>query len=238
MAYDKLLVSGPLARQRLQGAGLPLRQNQIEYVGRPQVEIFLKKAVTTESIKRILYAPTWEGFVHEADYSSVSEFGIALLDKLLQNREFEVVLKPHPFIGLRASKSKSAFKSIQAMTKRYQNLKVLEHESQIYDQMNWCDLMIADIGSVVNDFLATEKPIIVTSVQGLHRDSLLEKFPTTRGAYIIDDPAMIIDVISTIAQNDPMRKTRTEVRKASLGDFSDGSLSQFERVVRNGASLR
>jgi hypothetical protein len=65
MAYDKLLVAGPMAKSRLEMAGLPLRDNQVEFVGRPQLEIFLEKNCQFGPVRNVLYAPTWDGFVKE-----------------------------------------------------------------------------------------------------------------------------------------------------------------------------
>lgn len=234
MAYDKILIAGPLAEQRLKVANLPLRDNQIEYVGRPQVDILLKKVCGHVAVQRILYAPTWEGFVDEADYSSVSSFGVSILEQILLDRKVEVVVKPHPFTGSRKVSTKEALKRMKVMEKEHPNLTVLGHEHKIYDQMNWCDLMIADIGSVVNDFLATAKPAVVTSVQGLPLKDLHTKFPTTTGTYVIDDPLSINNLINEISFNDPMAKIRSEVRAMSLGEFEHGSLAQFENVVKSG----
>ncbi len=198
------------------------------------MEIFLEDSERSTSIRKILFAPTWEGFVSEADYTSVSNFGIALLESILLNKDVDVVFKPHPFTGSRKPSAKVALKQIEAMEKEYPNLTVLGHEHKIYPQMNWCDLMIADIGSVVNDFLATGKPAIVTSVQGVPLTELHTRFPTTNGTYAIDDPANINELVHVISLNDPMADIRNEVRKASLGDFKTSSLEQFENVVRAG----
>lgn len=234
MAYDKLLVAGPMAKSRLEMAGLPLRENQVEYVGRPQLEIFLEKSDQFGPIRKVLYAPTWEGFVKEADYSSVSDFGLTMLESLLADRNVEVIFKPHPFTGSRSKEKKAALEAITLLSKKHPNLKILGKEEKVYPQMNWCDLMIADIGSVVNDFLATGKPIILTSTQGLSVKSLHDNFPTTRGTYVIENPKEISDMLLLISERDPMNEDRQKVRKESLGDFLEGSLKQFEHIVQSG----
>lgn len=234
MAYDKLLVAGPMAKSRLEMAGLTLRENQVEFVGRPQLEIFLEKNDQFGPIRKVLYAPTWEGFVKEADYSSVSNFGLSMLESLLTDRNLEVNFKPHPFTGSRSQETKAALEAITLLAEKHPNLKVLGKDDKIYPQMNWCDLMIADIGSVVNDFLATGKPIILTSVQGLPIKALHASFPTTRGTYVIETPEKISDILLLISKHDPVREDRQQVRKDSLGDFPEGSLARFEDIVQAG----
>jgi hypothetical protein len=238
MAYDKLLVAGPMAKGRLEAAGLPVRDNQVEYVGRPQIEIFLEKVEKPGPIRKILYAPTWEGFVKEANYSSVSEFGLKMLEQVLTNPEIEVVFKPHPFTGSRLASTKAALDAIRSMADKYSNLRVLGHQQKIYPQMNWCDLMIADIGSVVNDFLATGKPVIVTSVKGVPLEALRKEFPTTRGTYIVEDPTEVGGLLAAISEGDPMADIRNEVRTQSLGDFPEGSLARFEHMVKTGINTQ
>ena len=233
MTYDKLLVAGPMAKSRLELAGLPLRENQVEFVGRPQLEIFLERKIQFGPIRKVLYAPTWEGFVEEADYSSVSDFGITMLESILTDRNLEIIFKPHPLTGSRSQETRGALEKIGRMTKKYPNFKILDKEKKIYPQMNWCDLMIADISSVVNDFLATGKPIILTSTRGLSIKSLHADFPTTRGTYVIENPKIIFDLLMMISEQDPMREDRQQVRKESLGHFREGSLAQFENVVQS-----
>lgn len=234
MAYDKLLVAGPLAHDRLKAAGLPLRDNQVEYVGRPQLEIFLEKSDAKRVVRRILYAPTWEGFVDEADYCSVSDFGVCVLEQILINTKMEVIFKPHPFTGLRRKSVRKSLSKIKSMEKLFPNLRVLGGDEKIYPYMNWCDLMIADIGSVVNDFLVTGKPVIVTSVQGLSLKALHEKFPTTQGAYIVEPGSDPHALLSLISKTDPLKESRNSVRQVSLGHFSESSLARFEGIICNG----
>lgn len=119
MAYDKLLVAGPMAKNRLESAGLPVREGQVEYVGRPQLEIFPDSVEESSPIRKVLYAPTWEGFLKEVDYSSVSKFGIRMLEGVLSNPEIEVVFKPHSFTGSSRASTKAALAAIHGLAERW-----------------------------------------------------------------------------------------------------------------------
>lgn len=237
MAYDKLLVAGPLAEQRLHDAGLPVRPDQVIHVGRPQLEIFVGQDTQVGEIRKVLYAPTWEGFVSDANYTSVSQWGIAMLSTLLKDTTIEVVMKPHPFTGNQKSITKKALDEIVAMQDSHSNFKVLDARESIHDQMNWCDLMIADIGSVVNDFLASGKPVIVTSTRGFAENKIHEQFPTTRAAYLLHEGKNITQCLNDISKNDSKAEMRKEVRVQSLGDFPQGSLKRFEEVLKDALGM-
>ena len=55
-------------------------------------------------IKIVLYAPTWEGFYQEVNYTSVNEYGVAMIEALLSQEGIHVIFKPHPFTGSRKNK--------------------------------------------------------------------------------------------------------------------------------------
>lgn len=241
MAYDKLLVAGPLAERRLVEAGLPIRPDQVEHVGRPQVEIFVTQRTEPQPIRKILYAPTWEGFVEAVDYSSVSEFGVQAMKSILSRPDVEVRFKPHPFTGLRSKVRRKWLEELCALEAQFPNFRVVDKMDAVYDAMNWCDLMVADVGSVVNDFLASGKPIIVCSTTGLSDADFVAQYPTSAAAYLLSDPSQAGPLVARIDADDSMAQRRAAMRKDSLGDFPEGSLARFVATVTeavNGADVQ
>ncbi len=234
LAYDKILLAGPLGKQRLIDAGLPVQESQIAFVGRPQTEIFLKpKEHDSNRITDVFYAPTHEGPNLALDYSSVSDFGLRLLNILFAEKLYELSYKPHPFTGRRCKNNKKHLK----LTKRYclaNKLRLAGDKDNIYHLMNESDLLITDVSSMLNEYLLTKKPIILCNVMGKPKEELHREFPSSRAAYILNEPDQIIDLIKVIEKNDPLKKTREEVRKYSMGDFPEGSLERFKKTIDEG----
>lgn len=231
MAYDKLLVGGPLAERRLREAGLPLRPEQVVHVGRPQTEIFLEAVDRVSGIKKILYAPTWEGFGENVNYSSVNQLGLELCRRLLAAGRYELRFKPHPFTGMRSARTRKAWRVLKR-TLTSAGVPILGANDSLYDAMNWSDLLITDISSVLNDYLATNKPIILCNAQGLPEDELAREYPSSRAAYVLGTGEDPLPLLERIGSEDPKRTVREQVRRESLGDFGETSLERFTAVLR------
>lgn len=237
MAYDKLLVGGQLAEDRMREAGLPLRKNQVVHVGRPQAELLLDKIQSPKPIKTILYAPTWEGFVDNVNYSSVSTFGYKILKALVRDGRFKVLFKPHPYTGHRTEEQKHYLSSIKKLCNR-KTMVFIDSMVGIHELMNQSDLMITDISSVLNEYLITNKPIVLCSTQGRCDEELRKEFPSTRAAYIVKDADDFMSNLEAIVEADPLWEKRSEVRKYSLGDPNESAMERFTVVIRNSVSSK
>jgi hypothetical protein len=232
MAYDRLLVAGPLAEQRLHDAGLPVRPGQVIHVGRPPVELLLKRpAKVSPVIRKILYAPTWEGFVEEANYSSVSEFGLELLKSLISAKRWEIIFKAHPFTGSRAAANKQALRDLNEVFSC--RVTVAAPTSSIYEAMNDADLMITDVSSTIPDYLYTLKPMILTNPAGLSNDAINAAYPSSQATYILDRPAEAAELVTAIDRNDTMLEQRQRISDFILGDIPEGSLVRFNRIIND-----
>lgn len=232
MAYDKLLVAGPMAEQRLRNARLPLRPEQIEHVGRPQVELMLDRIETPRSeLRTILYAPTWEGFVEEANYSSVNEYGMAMLSTLSRMPNVKVLFKPHPYTGYDKAGKNGAFLIEMTRFANANGIEMVDSAAPIFDYMNMSDLMITDISSVLNDYLYTWKPMILTNPRGQATDLLHNEYPSTPATYVLNEPTSVARLLERIEQDDALFPTRVEICRQSLGDIPEGSMVKFSRIV-------
>ena len=233
-AYDKLLLAGPMAHRRLLEAGLSLRHDQIEYVGRPQAEMLLEQSDERDTPAlplRVLYAPTWEGFVEEANYSSVRHLGLEILEQLAGRDDVEIVFKPHPYTGSRGSEVRE---SLAAM-KRFcltNGIAVEDSLSSIHECMNKSDVLICDVSSVLNDYLITRKPIIICVNERMQAMDIDQDFPSARAAYKASSANDVGDTLQLLQSEDPLAQYRAEVRRDSLGDFPEGSLARFSQVIR------
>jgi hypothetical protein len=231
MAYDKLLVAGPLAEQRLKEAGLPLRPDQVVHVGRPPVELLLTRAANLpRPVRRILYAPTWEGFVEEANYASVSDFGLAMLQSLVAGKEHSIVFKPHPYTGSTRATTRLVFQEMLAFCRGH-GVEIVEGRQSIYPHMERSDLLITDISSTIPDYLYTLKPMILTNPGKLVREAMHATYPSSRATYILDHPAEATSLVSAIDRQDTMLEQRQRISDYILGDIPEGALARFNRII-------
>lgn len=238
MAYDKLLVAGPLAERRLREAGLPVREEQVVHVGRPQTELLLKRVDSPSTApRRILFAPTWEGFVEEANYASINEYGLRLLTTLAADKRFQVAFKPHPYTGKAKPNAEGVYLKRMTEAASKAGVQIIQAGKPIFDCMNDSDLMITDVSSVLNDYLYTLKPMILTNPRGEDHDSLRANFPSSAATYVLDQGEDVVKLIDRIAADDHMFAKRREVCADSLGEFPEGSLARFNRVVNESLAI-
>tara|TARA_R110001606_G_scaffold111327_2_gene237774 strand:+ start:6604 stop:8079 length:1476 start_codon:yes stop_codon:yes gene_type:complete len=237
MAYDKILVGGPLAERRLRQAGLPVREGQVEHVGRPQAEMLLQRRQGTAPIQTILYAPTWEGFKESVDYSSIGRFSARTLSDLWNSNHYRILIKPHPYSGVRDKAKKIEVNRLKHLCEKNGH-EFLDPESSILDAMNRSDLLITDISSVLNDYLVTGKPIVLCVTDKMAGVDLAEEFPSSRAAYTLpysQDPGAL-ELIRRIDEHDALHAAREEIRADSLGSFEHGALKRFKEVVERSVS--
>ena len=102
-AYDEIWVAGPAGRERYRRAQVGVRDEDIVEVGRPQLDGLLATAVRTDHpVPTLLYAPTWEGWNSEQQYTSLDSMGVELVAAALASSPpVRVIYKPHPFTGRR-----------------------------------------------------------------------------------------------------------------------------------------
>ncbi|WP_158521418.1 CDP-glycerol glycerophosphotransferase family protein [Kushneria konosiri] len=234
MAYDKLLVGGPLAKRRLEAANLPLRDDHVEFVGRPQTELLLNQVEgKAKYIKTVLYAPTWEGFVEEANYSSVTEIGFSMLQALVESGDYRVIFKPHPYTGVAKNINKHFLKEMQSYCLSKENAEYAGFDADLYSLMNESDVLISDISSVVNEYLYTLKPIVVTNFKGMESSLFESLFATVKAAYLFDGVSSVNNLLSSIYLDDQKFNVRKLVCEDSLGGTNISALQRFEVVISN-----
>ncbi len=231
-AYDKILLAGPLAKKRLTDANFKLHPEQVEFVGRPQVNLLLDApSKSTKDIQTILYAPTWEGFYQEVNYTSVTAYGVEMIKTLLKKDDFHIIFKPHPFTGTRNNTEvNESLKELESF-KSLPNFELVPSDNTIYECMNRSDLMITDISSTIGDYIYTEKPMILTNAANKAVAYYHQNFYSTQALYFLEKACDASILIDTIIQNDSMSKKRLSIKKEILGDFSESYLERFEKII-------
>ena len=210
---------------------------QVVRVGRPQLEISLTRHVSEQKkIKTILYAPTWEGFVEEANYSSVSQFGYNVIRSLLSlGSDTTILFKPHPYTGyMKEGEATLYLEKIRTLSKKSARLKFIEPTEDLFKLMNASDILIADISSVLIDYLFTNKPIVLTIPKKIAVESLVQSFPSSKAAYVLPEGTKGVEIthlIKSIEEDDFLSKTRLEVAESYLSLSEGSALSRFDKVV-------
>ena len=104
----------------------------------------------------------------------------------------------------------------------------------IYSCFNQADVLIADVSSVVADFLASGKPYAVVNTSGLSEEEFRAANPTVRAATILPpDAAGLPALLDAVAEPalDTMAAARAELTEYLLGPAEPPSLVRFRAAV-------
>src|SRR4051812_16907319 len=212
-AYDEVWVAGPAGRERYARAQVGVRDENIREVGRPQLgPIAIATADGPKQVRRVLYAPTWEGWTNDPSHTSLVLLGPETIRHLVaHNAEVVVTYKPHPLTGTRDPNATRAHEEIVTTIENANRDRPADKRHRIvvaatptlYECFNDSDLLISDISSVVADYVQSQKPYVVTNPAGLDDAEFRTTYPTSSAAYLLGpDAAAIDDVIDLIERED------------------------------------
>jgi CDP-glycerol glycerophosphotransferase (TagB/SpsB family) len=154
--------------------------------------------------KTVLYAPSW---------SSNPEMVIMteeLLNELSEQKDFKVILKPHPNLFLPDKCSGKDWNIIFSKLNKA-NLTVInttEHPIQKY--MLDADVLLADISSVIFEYLYCDRPIV------LHKNEAAIKYyqaedmyaEISRAAFLFEKPSMVIETVKYALSKPELHSTQ------------------------------
>ncbi|WP_052226310.1 CDP-glycerol glycerophosphotransferase family protein [Microbacterium mangrovi] len=237
-AYDRNLVAGQAAVDRFAHYGVEMPRELVRIVGRPQVEEVERPTQPRTGAPTVLYAPTWAGFFTDSNLSSLPS-GVAMVEDLLE-RGCTIVFRPHAFTSRNAD--------LQAQADRIRALladdarrtgrahlfgAVAESEMTVVDCFNASDAMVADVSSIVSDYLYSEKPFAMASA-GMPRTEFTAAYPVSQAAYVVDpDRSSFHAAFDAMLGDDPLRAERVRLRRHYLGDFpAEGYSEVFVQALR------
>jgi hypothetical protein len=240
--FDEIWVSGPAGIDRYTALGEGFHAAQFVTVGRPQLaEIATVAADGSTGIAlprpTVLYAPTWEGFLEQSNYSSLASMGVPMVTAMLAMPNApRILFKPHPSSGHRRPDMLEA----QAEIGRLLDAAGSDHQVyetgtvSLYAAFNSADVMITDISSVLTDFLASHKPYVVTNPRNESLSQFLTAFPSSSAGSIIDTDlgsqqgTGFVDSITHALVGDPDgRPARIALADYLLGPISDDPVKAF-----------
>ncbi|HVS67285.1 MAG TPA: CDP-glycerol glycerophosphotransferase family protein [Mycobacteriales bacterium] len=225
--YDEVWVAGPLGRRRYAEAGVGVRDAAIREIGRPQ---FVAPASKPPAPPVVVYAPTWEGWGDDDHHSSLPHVGLALVDALLARPGLRVRYRPHPLTGQRDPAVRQAHEAV------VRRIGQVAADEPIGRTMADAAGLIADVSSVIGEYLAYDRPYAVADTRGLGRRGFSKQFPSTAGGFLIEPDLSGLDafVEAVTGGRDATRKRRRELRAEALGDPATSQ----ERFAAEVARLR
>ncbi|HEX4401501.1 MAG TPA: CDP-glycerol glycerophosphotransferase family protein [Galbitalea sp.] len=240
--FDEIWVSGPAGIDRYTALGDGFRTDQFVTVGRPQLaEIATVAADGSSEVTlprpTVLYAPTWEGFLEQANYSSLATMGVAMVTAMLaMPNPPRILFKPHPSSGHRRADMRQAQEEIgRLLREANSDHQVFEDGTvSLYAAFNSADVMITDISSVLSDFLASHKPYLVTNPRDELLADFLAAFPSSAAGNIIDTDLTsqqgtdFVAAIGGALEGDPDgRPARIALADYLLGPILDDPVGAF-----------
>ncbi|HWC34987.1 MAG TPA: CDP-glycerol glycerophosphotransferase family protein [Mycobacteriales bacterium] len=234
--YTEIWVAGQGGRDRYSRAGVGIHDDDILEVGRPQLGGIQPAPPGRIGDRQltVLYAPTWEGWTGDPTHTSLVRTGPALVERLVAMPNVRLLYKPHPLTGsvnLEAAKADTAIRATIARVGA-PHATVTGSSPSLYDCFNDSDVLVADISSVLSDFIASEKPYVVTNLTGLSEEGFREKFPSAGEAYLLDPAAQRIgDILALVRTEDPLAAARARLKEYLLGPATPDAFTRFEAAV-------
>jgi hypothetical protein len=236
--YTEIWVAGQGGRDRYSRAGVGIHDDDIVEVGRPQLGGITpaQPGLIGDRMLTVLYAPTWEGWTGDPAHTSLVRTGPALVERLIGMPNIRLVYKPHPLTGSVSIDAGKADLAIRATIARAGGLHatIVGASPSLYDCFNDADVLIADISSVLSDFIASEKPYVVPNLTGLSEDEFKDKFPSAGEAYLLDPGAERIEATLDLIRNeDTLAAARAQLKVYLLGPSKPDAFTRFEAAVDN-----
>lgn len=223
-------VAGQAAIDRFEHYGVFMPRELIRVVGRPQVE---GVTATSGSVHTVLYAPTWAGFFDDSNFSSLRQ-GPQIVEELLR-QGMRVIFRPHAFTNRDRELAAKAKEIRQILSAHREESKIehlfgeqAENLRTIVECFNESDAMIADISSIVTDYLFSEKPVaLIAANTSIER--FKHSFPLSQRLPVIDGGLNNLEAtIEDMLGSDSNRDERRLLNSYYLGDFEpEGYASHF-----------
>lgn len=233
--YDQIFVAGQAGIDRYRDHGVLIPEAKFVKVGRPQLAASLDVATGPLPAPRtVLYAPTWRGGLNDMQLGSLKQ-SVELVGVLL-SLGAKVIFRPHP-LSFRDAESRVLIGRVDALLQARPDAGLTSAQASaltIAECMNRSDALVADISSVVSDYLFTNKPFAVLVSPGksaLIADSL------ARAAIVVDLSEQFDARLAELLGPDVRAEARQAARSHYLGAGS-GPEQQAVFVAAIRAALR
>jgi CDP-glycerol glycerophosphotransferase (TagB/SpsB family) len=228
-SYDLITVPGSKKKEDIIKKGLA-SADKIEIIGFPKLDhflhsdfdhgVFMDEIGIDRSKKTVLYSPTW---ADRNKYSSFSKFVVSILRNLT---EYNVIVKPH--VNILKYKPWQILKAY--MLKR-KNCYIFPKSMNVLPFMAVSDIMITDISSVAQEYLAFDKPLVFLSSRPENTIPEGHKWIWKCGD-VIEDKRDISRIVKKGLENPDEYKTQRKSAKSYIFFEFDGRSSlRFKELI-------
>jgi hypothetical protein len=234
--YTQIWVAGPAGRDRYRRADIGIDDADIVEVGRPQLGGIDHFTGRVGEPLTVLYAPTWEGWTNDPAHTSLIRSGPALIERLVALPGVRVVYKPHPLTGSVSRAAAAADARMRATINRAGGAAghrvAVGARPSLYECFNDADVLVADISSVLTDFVESQKPYVVVNVSEMPDEEFRRSFPSVSAAYLLDPSLAGLEAtLAQICGADPMAAGRRDLKHYLLGADDPDAMTRFTLAV-------
>jgi hypothetical protein len=240
-AYDYVLISGPAALDKYNRNLIKKDLSRYVQIGRPQIEHIAPVpnpfGTTGPGTLTVLYAPTWEGPHDGMDYSSIVSMGHDLVRRVLQTLGHRLIYRPHPSTGLRLPAYGQAQHALGQYVQQHP-MGSVQTGGDINALFEHVDIAIFDNSAVAVDYLATNKPMLLTN--WLHKASQPAALPNIAQAARLIDPSHLPQLPQLLASDtklDPFALPRQQAQAYYLGNFEASQQASTQAFVQAVATI-
>jgi hypothetical protein len=224
--YDQIFVAGQAGADRYANHAVAIPAEKFVLVGRPQLAGLIERAdgQPLPQHPTVLYAPTWRGGLGDMLLGSL-QHGERIVEALLAAGA-RVIFRPHP-LSHRDAESRVLIGRIDTRLAAAGSGQINSTEAgemSVFECMNRSDALLADISSVVSDYLYADKPIAIAvppNYVELIRDTRL-----ARAANVLSLDADPADAVAALLGEDDRSAERAQVRAYYLGGWSPADYAE------------
>lgn len=219
--YDQIFVAGQAGADRYADHGVLIPESKFVRVGRPQLAGLIERSTGSGLPERptVLYAPTWRGGLGDMLLGSL-QHGERIVSCLVEAGA-RVVFRPHP-LSYRDAESRVLIGRIDAILAGAAPDHVISQQADamsVFACMNEADAMVADISSVLSDFLYADKPFAIAVDRT--NAAVIEQTRLAQAGLLLwldEDPR---EALGRLIGPDDLASARARVRDYYLGEWSD-----------------
>lgn len=231
-AYDEVWTAGLAHIDRFKNSGLDFSSIRFRIVGRPTMRGLLSLKAEN-SCGKFLYLPTWEGFQADQEYTSLAAAGTFIPD-LVKLTGRHAVIKLHPLTGKRNPALLDVEQSLRDSSAHPEGgIQVVERNKPVTDTMADSDYLVADISSVVSDYLTLGRPIFLHVLEDDSLRRSTSSMPPEAYCYTFSKPSTLMELVDRVILkgDDYLRENRERARQYFV-DVERTLGCQFEEELR------
>lgn len=232
-SYDEIWCAGRAQIDRFRNSGMAHESLSFRVVGRPTLRKLIKDTLEPK-LNEFLYLPTWEGYQADQEYSSIVQASNFLLN-IVELTGRNALVKLHPWTGQRVSLHHDIEKSLSNI--RFPNdasIQVLSRRLSAVELMPSASFLVADVSSVVSDFLLTVRPIFLYMPSSMAVSMSASAMPMESYCYVFRTEEELTALIQNVIVdgNDYLEQSRIRARDYFV-DTSQTINDGFEGALRD-----